>query len=129
MVGSHAGICGQPPTKALDTKARVDIPVGNTLALLSHVIAGRVKHCLRESPGTDSDSWHQVSAHPMCLFPLLILFGFFKDFIYFFLDRGEGREKSMCKTNIYQLPLIRPLLGTQPTTQARALTGVAQFVE
>ena len=43
---------------------------------------------------------------------------FFKDFIF----RGEGREKER-ERNIYVwLPLMRPLLGTWPTTQACALT-------
>ena len=43
---------------------------------------------------------------------------YFKDFIYLFLERREGREKeretSMCGC---------PLLGTWPSTQAYALTG------
>ena len=42
-----------------------------------------------------------------------------KDFIYSFLERGEGRERN---TNEW-LPLTCPLLRTWPTTQACALTG------
>ena len=52
---------------------------------------------------------------------LFILFG--KDFIYLFLDRGEGREKEReRKVNVW-LPLACPLLGTQPAIQACVLTG------
>ena len=46
---------------------------------------------------------------------------FFKDFIYLFLERGEGKERER-NINMY-LPLERPPLGTWPTTQACALTG------
>ena len=45
-----------------------------------------------------------------------------KDFIYLFLDRGEGREKEE-RNNSVCLPLVCPLLGTWPATQACALTG------
>ena len=50
-------------------------------------------------------------------------FFFFKDFIYLFLERGEGREKKRERNSNVWLPLMCPLLGTWPTTQARALTG------
>ena len=43
----------------------------------------------------------------------------FKNFIYLFLERGEQREGN---SNVW-LPLLHPLLGTWPATQARALTG------
>ena len=46
---------------------------------------------------------------------------FLKDFIYLFLERGEGREKER-ERNINQLPLTCPQLGTWPATQACALT-------
>ena len=47
------------------------------------------------------------------------IFVFVFYFIYLFLERGEERE-----TNINVcLPLMRPLLGTWPATQACALTG------
>ena len=41
---------------------------------------------------------------------------FLKDFIYVYLERGEGREKrgretSMCERYIYWLPLTHPQLG------------------
>ena len=53
---------------------------------------------------------------------LLFVF-FFKNFIYFFLDRGEGREKERdININVW-LPLECPLLGTWHTTQACALMG------
>ena len=46
---------------------------------------------------------------------------FFKKRFYFFLDRGEGREKERERNINVWLPLIHPLLGTWPATQARAL--------
>ena len=49
-------------------------------------------------------------------------FNSFLNFIYFFLERGERREKEE-KNTIVHLPLTHPLLGTWPTTQACALTG------
>ena len=48
---------------------------------------------------------------------------FFKDFIYLFLEREEGKEKEREKNINVWLPLMRPLPGTWPTTQACALTG------
>ena len=45
---------------------------------------------------------------------------FFKDLIYLFLERGGGREKER-ETNInVWLPLVCPILGTWPETQACA---------
>ena len=54
---------------------------------------------------------------------------FNKDFIYLLLERGEsegerGRETSTCERYINQLPLMHPLLGTWPATQACAWLGV-----
>ena len=49
-------------------------------------------------------------------------FCFFKDFIYLFLDRGEGREKEERNISVW-LPLTHLLLGTWLATQACALTG------
>ena len=46
---------------------------------------------------------------------------FFFERFYFFLDRGEGREKERERNINVWLPLIHPLLGTWPATQARAL--------
>ena len=58
----------------------------------------------------------------LCIRASLFFFSFlFLDFIYLFLDRGEGRERGR-ETNVW-LPLTRPLLGTRPATQACALTG------
>ena len=48
---------------------------------------------------------------------------FFKDFVYLFLDKGEWKEKERERNISLWLPLMRPLLGTWPTTQACALTG------
>ena len=54
---------------------------------------------------------------------IIITFFFFLDykFICFFLEgvREGERERNI---NVW-LPLVRPLLGTWPATQARALTG------
>ena len=52
-----------------------------------------------------------------------LLFFFFKGFIYLFLERGEVKEKEREKNINVWLPLMWPLLGTWPTTQACALTG------
>ena len=51
------------------------------------------------------------------------MFVCFKDSIYLFLERGEGREKEREKNTNVWLPLEHPLLGTWPATQALALTG------
>ena len=51
----------------------------------------------------------------------LLLF-FFKDFIYLFLDRREGRKKERERNILVLLPLTCPLLGIWPATQACALT-------
>ena len=62
-----------------------------------------------------------------CLFKSFTYF--FKDFIYLFLEREEGREKErernidVYKRYIDQLPLAHPQLGTWPAAQACALTG------
>ena len=48
---------------------------------------------------------------------------FLKDFIYLFLERGEGREKKRERNINVWLPLACPPQGTWPTTQACALTG------
>ena len=49
---------------------------------------------------------------------------FLKDFIYLFLDRGEGREKERKRRNMnVWLPLVYPLLETWPANPACALTG------
>ena len=49
-------------------------------------------------------------------------FIFLKDFVYLFLERREGIEKERERNINVLLHLTRPLLGTQPTTQACALT-------
>ena len=46
-----------------------------------------------------------------------------KDFMYVFLERGEGKEKERERNINVWLPLAHPLLGTWPATQACALTG------
>ena len=52
---------------------------------------------------------------------LEVLF-FKKDFMYLFLDSGEGTEKERERNINVWLPLACPLLGTWPTTQACSLT-------
>ena len=51
----------------------------------------------------------------------------FKDFIYLFLERREGRERgretSMWERHFDLLPLANPQTGTWPTTQECPLTG------
>ena len=60
----------------------------------------------------------------MCHF----FFSFFKDFIYPFLDTGEGSKKERVrKTNVW-LPLAHPLLGTWPATQACSLTENRTYI-
>ena len=63
---------------------------------------------------------HIIETHE---FFRLKTFSIFKDFIYLFLERGEGREKERTRNTNVCLPLAYPLLGTWPTTQACALTG------
>ena len=55
--------------------------------------------------------------------PVIFFLFFLKDFIYLFLDRGEGREKERERNINVWLPLLHPLLGTWSATQACALTG------
>ena len=47
----------------------------------------------------------------------------FKDFIYLFLERGEGREKKRKRNINVLLLLMSPQLGTWPAVQACALNG------
>ena len=56
---------------------------------------------------------------------ILVLYSkFLKDFYSFtFLERGEWRKKERRNINVW-LPLVHPLLGTWPATQACALTGI-----
>ena len=54
---------------------------------------------------------------------LFFCFLVFKNIFYLFLDRGEGREKERERNINVWLPLARPLFGTWPVTQARALIG------
>ena len=56
------------------------------------------------------------------LFPSLFQV-FFKDYIYLFLERGEGKDKERERNIHVWLPLAQPLLGTWPATQACSLTG------
>ena len=63
--------------------------------------------------------WNQHTIVPSDSFHIL----FFYEVIYLFLERGEGKEKKREKNTDVWLPLVRPQLGTWPTTRARALTG------
>ena len=60
-------------------------------------------------------------------FKLSLGYAFFKkDFIYLFLEGGEGREKGRERNIDVQEkhPSACPQLGTCPATQARALTEI-----
>ena len=46
----------------------------------------------------------------------------FKILFYLFLEREDRREKERERNISVWLPLVRPLLGTWPATQACALT-------
>ena len=68
----------------------------------------------------------------MCeLLPRAEFYVFFYKFVYFFLfyfiylfsETGERREKERERNIHVWLPLVHPLLGALPTTQAGALTG------
>ena len=48
---------------------------------------------------------------------------FFKILFILFLDRAERREKEIERNINVWLPLMHPLPGTQPATQACGLTG------
>ena len=56
-------------------------------------------------------------------FFVVVILLFFKDFIYLFLERREGREKKKERNINVWLPLKHPTLGTWPTIQECALTG------
>ena len=51
------------------------------------------------------------------------LYYFLKDFMYLFLEKGEGREKERERNISVWLPLTRSKLGTGYATQAHVLTG------
>ena len=53
----------------------------------------------------------------------MLLYLFFKDFIYLFLERGREREREGEKHQCVVASGVHPLQGTWPTTQACALTG------
>ena len=57
------------------------------------------------------------------LSPKSDFFIFFKGFIYLFLERRDKREKERERNINVWMPLVCPLQGTWPTTQACALTG------
>ena len=59
----------------------------------------------------------------MFIFDIDLYEVFKKDFIYLFLKRGERKEKGKKRNINVWLPLMHPLLGTWPATQACALTG------
>ena len=61
------------------------------------------------------------SAPELLLQYQVFFFLFFKDFIYLYLERGREEERER-NINVW-FPLVHPLLGTWPATQACALTG------
>ena len=62
-------------------------------------------------------SWEKLSLEKLSNFYLFLILCFFKDFIYLFLERGEGRETERERNINVWLPFARPLLGTWPETQ------------
>ena len=52
-----------------------------------------------------------------------MFFLIFKDFIYLFLERWDGREKERERNNSVWLLLTYPELRTWPVTQACSLAG------
>ena len=70
--------------------------------------------------GHQSISSAAIDQRPLSSLPP-IFFSFFKRF-YLFLERLEGREKERERNINVWLPLMCPLLGTWPATQACALT-------
>ena len=78
------------------------------------------------SYGTDFNKIYRVWYHSLIitLVKELIYCPFKKkDIIYLFLERREGREKKRERNISVWLPLMCPLLGMWPATQACALTG------
>ena len=73
---------------------------------------------------------HHISVyHSLSFFQKLManFFRFLKNFVFIFRERGkegktEGEKSFICKRNIDWLPLTYPQLGTEPATQACALT-------
>ena len=58
------------------------------------------------------------------IYHISFIYFFSEDFVYLFLERGEGREKERERNTIVWLSLVCPVLGTWPTTQACALTRI-----
>ena len=51
--------------------------------------------------------------------------------LFYFLERGEGRETQMCKGNIHQWPFKRPLLALNSlshTSQGRCASGLKRNI-
>ena len=82
----------------------------------------RSEHILTASSSFQSLVWPrgECGRPPTLIFFSFLRFCFFKDFIYLFLEKGTEGEREG-KIHVW-LPLLRPLLGTWPTTQACALT-------
>ena len=62
----------------------------------------------------------EIFYRPVFIIKCVMLLTFLNDFVYLFLERGEG-EKEEININVW-LPLVHPLLETWLTTQACALT-------
>ena len=65
--------------------------------------------------------WLVIITNHALIIMFFIIFYFFKDFIYLFVERGKGREKERERNINVWLPLAHPPLGTWPTAQACAL--------
>ena len=95
-----------------------DSPIQFLLSLPVHSFPQTVPKPQPLSAAGSSCSWHSNWWCSKLSEPLL-----FKDYIYLFLDRGEGREKERERHVIVWLPLMCSLLGIWSTIQACALTG------
>ena len=84
----------------------------------SQINQGWTTCCLLATPDLPPILVNNFIGTQPCLF-----FSVFKDFIYLFLERGEGKEEERERNMNVWLSLTCPPPGTCPTTQACALTG------
>ena len=71
----------------------------------------------RCSPSTYNSGWHKVGFQSIYIF---------KDFIYLFLEREEGKKKKRERNISVWLPLALLMLGTWPATQPATLWFTVQ---
>ena len=108
------------------------------ISILCSILAAPICSPTSSAQGALSSTFLPAVAVPTCFCsrrsrgckvrPPCFFFFFFKDFVYLHLERRERKEKkreeiiSVWEIALDRLPLAGPQLGTQPTTQARALT-------